>query len=68
MNEDVAEALLRIKVIESILIKNNITSQKELSDELSKLFKSIAKEILGKAKVQGNLDQIIDALNTQGKD
>lgn len=68
MNEDVAEALLRIKVIENILIKNNITSQKELSDELSKLFRLVAKEILGKAKVQGNLDKIIDALNTQEKD
>lgn len=58
----VAEVLLRIKVIEKILISNKITTQEELSKELRLMFNVVAKSILEKANVQGDLDEILKSM------
>lgn len=59
----VTELLLRIKVIEKILINNKITTQEDLDKELKLTFDLIIKDILKKANVQGDLDEIIQSLH-----
>lgn len=60
--QSITEALIRIKVIEKILINSNLTTQEELNQELKNISNIILKEILIKANVQGDLDQIIESL------
>lgn len=55
----VADALLRLKAIENILISKNIMTEAEFKKELGAVSGVILKEILKQAKVPGNLDEIV---------
>lgn len=62
------EVLLRIKVIEKILIKNGITTQDELTSELDNLFDLVLKDILLRANVKGDYDEMIKSLKDANKE
>lgn len=54
-----ADALLRLKAIENILISKNIMTEAEFKKELGAVSGVIMKEILKQAMVPGNLDEIV---------
>jgi hypothetical protein len=58
----IADALLRIKAIENILISKGIFTREEFQEELQAITRLIAKSILEKAKVPGDLDELIKNL------
>lgn len=57
-----ADALLRLKALENILISKKIMTQDEFKKELGVISGVILKEILKKAMVPGNLDELINNL------
>lgn len=57
-----ADALLRLKSIENLLIAKGVFTAEEFSAELNKMAAQIAKTILQKAQVSGDLDEIIKKL------
>ena len=57
-----ADALLRLKTLENILINKGIFTRTEFQAEMETMTKFIAKFLLEKAKVSGNLDEIIKNL------
>jgi hypothetical protein len=58
----IADALLRIKTLENILIAKGIFSAEEFQEEMNVVIKVIAKSILQKAQVPGDLDELINNL------
>lgn len=65
---NMADALLRLKSLENILIRKGIFTKEEYSAEMEAVTRTIAKTLLAQAQVAGNLDSIIDELmaNTKG--
>jgi hypothetical protein len=55
----VADALLRLKAIENILLSKNIMTETEFKKELGAVSGVIIKQILKSALVPGNLDEIV---------
>lgn len=62
-----ADALLRIKTIENLLIAKGIFTVDEFTNELEALAAKIAKTILQNAKVPGDLDKLINSLQGNKK-
>jgi len=58
----IADALLRLKAIENLLIAKGIFSRDEFNAEMTSITKVIAKALLEKANVSGNLDELIESL------
>ena len=54
-----ADALLRLKTLETILVNKGIFTREEFQTEMEGMTKVIAKFILERAKVPGDLDKII---------
>lgn len=63
----VADALLRIKTLESLLLAKGIFTQEEYYKEMDEITKVIAKSILQKANVPGGLDDLINTLQGKSK-
>jgi len=62
-----ADALLRLKSLENVLIAKGIVTKEELSSEMDVLAKQIAKSLLARASVPGDLDELINSLNLANK-
>lgn len=60
----VADALLRIKAMENLLIAKGIFTQEELKKEIFKVSAVVMKEILTKANVPGDIDKLINDLQS----
>lgn len=60
----IADALLRIKAMENILISKGIFTQEEFSKEVFKVSAVVMKEILTKANVPGDIDKLISDLQS----
>jgi hypothetical protein len=58
----IADALLRIKSIENLLIAKGIFTKEELSAEMNSMTKQIAKSILEKANIKGDIDELIKSI------
>lgn len=58
----ITDALLRITAIEKILIDKGIVTSDELLEVSSELAQKIAKDILKKANVNGDIDAIVSEL------
>lgn len=56
------DALLRLKSLESLLIRKGIFTQAEYSAEMESVTRAIAKSFLKDAGVAGDLDSIINEL------
>jgi len=61
----VADALIRLRVIENLLISKEVFSKEEFLKEMELITKQITKTLLEKANISGNLDQLIDSLNKE---
>ena len=59
----VADALLRLKAVENLLIAKGVFTRDEFDAELEVITKQIAKSLLEKANVSGNLDELINSLH-----
>lgn len=62
-----ADVLLRIKTLENLLIAKNIFTLEEFTQEMNDISSKIAKIILQKANVPGDLDELIKSLQTGSK-
>jgi len=58
----IADALLRLRALESLLITKGIITEKEFEEQLTGLTNQITKVLLQKANVPGDLDDIIAKL------
>lgn len=63
----IADALLRLKTLENILVAKGIVNQEEFQQEMDKIAKQIAKSILEKANVQGDIEELINSLRAPKK-
>lgn len=61
-----ADALLRLKALENLLLSKGIITQDEFSAEMESIAEKIARVILEKANV-GNIDEIIKDLQNSSK-
>lgn len=57
-----ADALLRIKALENLLVSKGIITTPEFQEEMEKLAKAIAKSVLERAKIPGDLTKIVNDL------
>jgi len=55
-----ADALLRLKTLETLLVSKGVFTQAEFQAEMKAMTKVIAKFLLERAKVPGDLDKIVD--------
>lgn len=62
-----ADALLRLRSLEKLLIAKGVFTQEEFSQEMDVLAKQIAKSLLEKAHVKGNIDELIESLQKSNK-
>lgn len=64
----IADALLRLRAIENLLIAKGVFTKEEFFDEMEKITRQIAKDLLQKAQVAGDIESILDELtaNTKG--
>jgi hypothetical protein len=60
----IADALLRIKTLENLLVKKGLITQEEFSAEMEVIARSIAKSILEKANVQGDIEELVNSLRS----
>lgn len=58
----ITDALLRLRTLEMLLIAKGIFSQEEFNAVMNDIAAKIAKTILQKANIPGNLDELIDSL------
>jgi hypothetical protein len=63
----IADALLRLKSMENILIAKGVFTREEFQAEMDGLAKQIAKSILEKANIQGNIEDLIKELQAVPK-
>lgn len=63
----IADALLRIKTIENLLISKGVFTKDEFQDELEAVAKKIAKSLLQKAGIPGEIDDLLRALGQKPK-
>jgi hypothetical protein len=57
-----ADALVRIKTVENMLIAKGIFTREEYNAEMKEVVKTIAKNILIKANITGNLDEMVESM------
>jgi hypothetical protein len=60
------DALLRLKAMENILISKGLFTQEEYTQEINDLAAKVAKTILQKSNVPGDLDDLIKNLTVKG--
>ena len=58
----IADALLRIKTLETLLINKGVFTKEEFQEELQRITTMVAKTILQKASVPGDLDKLLEDL------
>lgn len=58
----ITDILLRLTVLERLLISKGVMTQEEFSEATSDIAQKVAKTILQKANVPGDLDQIINSM------
>ncbi len=58
----IADALLRLTTLENLLIKKGIFTKEEFDTATAEIASKIAKSILQKANVPGDLDELIKGL------
>jgi hypothetical protein len=63
----IADALLRLRAIENLLVAKGVFTQEEFSKEMEVITAQIAKSLLQKANVPGDLDELIKGLQEQSK-
>lgn len=63
----IADALLRLRAVENLLISKGIFTQEELHQEMGVVTSQIAKSLLEKANVSGDLDELIKGLQENNK-
>jgi hypothetical protein len=63
----IADALLRLKTMESLLITKGIFTQEEFDKTMNDIASKIAKTILQRANVPGDLDALITSLQGNKK-
>ena len=63
----VADCLLRLKSLENLLIAKGVFTKEEFEEEMNGMAKIIAKSILEKAKVQGDIEEMVKSLQGFGK-
>ncbi len=62
----IADALLRLKTIENLLISKGVFTKEEYSAEMESITHQIAKTLLEKANVPGDLDELLRSLKPTG--
>ncbi len=63
----IADTLLRLKAIENILVAKGLITNDEFQEEMDKIAKQIAKSILEKANVPGDIDELVNSLRAAPK-
>jgi hypothetical protein len=63
-----AETLLRITALETVLIENKIITKESLSEVINKLSDQAAKNVLKQINVSGNIDEILSQASSSNKD
>lgn len=58
----IADALLRLKAIENLLIAKGVFTKDEFNNEMMVITRAVTKSLLEKANVSGNLDELIKSL------
>lgn len=58
----VADALLRLRAVENLLIAKGIFTKDEYLKEMESVTRQIARTLLENANVSGNLDELINSL------
>ena len=58
----IADALVRIKAIENLLISKGLFSEDELKDQIKSVVELLALTILQKSNISGDLNKIIKGL------
>jgi hypothetical protein len=62
----IADALLQLRTLRDLLIAKGVFTQAEFTDVLDDIAKKVAKSVLQKAHVKGNLDDLINSLQNPG--
>jgi hypothetical protein len=63
----VADALLKMQALQNLLVRKGIISNEEFAEEVNSVSRTILKSLLEKANVKGDLDKLIDDLNSINK-
>lgn len=63
----ITDALLRIKSLENLLIKKGLFTKDELQQEMEVVAQQIAKSILQKAGIPGEIEDLLKSLQTDSK-
>lgn len=63
----ITDALLRIKSLENVLIKKGLLTKEELQQEMEVVAQQIAKSILQKAGIPGEIEDLLKSLQTDSK-
>ncbi len=61
----IADALIRLRALEVLLIAKGIFTQEEFTKEMESVANHITKSILQKAQVPGDLDDLLSNLNNK---
>jgi hypothetical protein len=61
----IADILVRVTALEKILIAKGVCTQDELTEEIKKLTTILAKNILQRSNVPGDLDELINELQAK---
>lgn len=64
----IADALLRLRTLESLLVSKGVFTIEEFNVAMNDISAKIAKTILQRANVPGNLDELISGLQKNKKD
>ncbi len=59
----IADALLRLKAIENLLVAKGIFTKDEFYAEMETITRQVAKDLLSKLNVPGDLDEILDEIS-----
>jgi predicted transcriptional regulator of viral defense system len=60
----ISEALIKISALEKLLIDKKIITSQDLSVEINSISRLMARSILKSANVKGDLDKILDDLES----
>lgn len=66
-NIAIADILVRLTALENTLINSGIMSKDKYLEEIKTLSSKVAKSILQKANIPGDLEELIKNINDQGK-
>lgn len=63
----IADALLRVKTLENILISKGLFTREEYNQAMEDVTKQIAKAILDKSNLKGNIEELLADLKNAPK-